>query len=190
MKLASVGVFLCCVIGITAASHISLADPVGPSTPRKAIQPSSAPSPTAKVPPTTTATTRLPAKGVSTPIKTGSVSQLKSPASKAKTGAAKTGTVTSTKPLAKPAVKTTNKAGPGAAMASTSKPSTGKSTSSAVSSAAASPAAQGTPTTQKPLALQGYVKHHHHHPKHGLGSLLKKEFDSPIHAVETDNKDF
>jgi hypothetical protein len=59
-----------------------------------------------------------------------------------------------------------------------------------VPAAATVPSAKAAQGSQKSIALQGYVKHHHHKPKHELGSLLKKEFDSPIHAVETDNKDF
>jgi hypothetical protein len=39
---------------------------------------------------------------------------------------------------------------------------------------------------QNPLVLQGHIKHH----KHPLRSLLKEEFDSPIHPITTDNKDF
>jgi hypothetical protein len=39
---------------------------------------------------------------------------------------------------------------------------------------------------QKPLVLQGQIKHH----KHPFKSLLKEEFDSPIHPITTDNKDF
>jgi len=53
----------------------------------------------------------------------------------------------------------------------------------------AMPSVIGTPTTsKKTVALQGYVNHRKH--KHPFGSLLKEEFDSPIHPVTTDNKDF
>jgi len=37
-----------------------------------------------------------------------------------------------------------------------------------------------------PIQLSGYVKHH----KHPFLSLLKQEFNSPIHAITTNNKDF
>ena len=51
--------------------------------------------------------------------------------------------------------------------------------------AAESTSDSGVPSNVVPLA--GYVKQHKHHP---FLSLLKQEFNSPIHTITTNNRDY
>jgi hypothetical protein len=56
-------------------------------------------------------------------------------------------------------------------------------TSSSVSTAPETDASTAPPL----VPLSGYIKQHKHHP---LLSILKQEFNSPIHTITTNNKDF
>jgi len=51
---------------------------------------------------------------------------------------------------------------------------------------ASSPTNNQAVSQSKTVVLQGQIKRH----KHPFKSLLKEEFDSPIHPITTDNKDF
>jgi hypothetical protein len=171
MRLPFIAALLSCLVNIAAPSF---GDPTSANPPQKANKQLTAapikPSPSSSTKPNPAAT-KTPAK-VGTAVKTGA--------------AGKSSSATSAKITSKAPAKTgiTTARTPGTSSA------TNKATSAPVPAAAAAPSAKAAQGSQKSLALQGYVKHHHHKPKHELGSLLKKEFDSPIHAVETDNKDF
>jgi len=181
MKLLFVAPLFC---GMLSIATPSFGDPPATNPPNKVGKLTAAPAKPTKGSPTKPSTKSPPLK--TTPIKANwpsiyqsktGVGQTKTPTPTVKTGTA----ATSTKTTAKTPPKTTTP--------STKAPG-GKPSTTALPTTTVTPNAKTTAATHKPQALQGYVKHHHHKPKHELESLLKKEFDSPIHGVETDNKDF
>jgi hypothetical protein len=59
-------------------------------------------------------------------------------------------------------------------------------TTATPSSAALVESAPAPLAESNPLPLSGYVKHRHH----PFLALLRKEFDSPVHAITTNNRNF